>query len=156
MFDLALFVPALVVETGNPLGIETIADLTRPGLRVVICESSAAMGQAAERILGEQGILDQVVPNIINRPATAPQIALNVALGQADAGITGRNSGGELEDKVDFIMIPPEINAPTLITAAVLNSSLNRTDAELFVDFLCSPAGRAIFEKHNYGDASLK
>ncbi len=155
-FDLATFVPAIVVAAGNPLGIKTLADLTKPGVRVAICENSAAMGKAAEKILSEQGILDEVTPNIINRPATAPQIALNVALNQADVGITGRNSGGEIEDKLDFIMIPPEINSPTLITAAVLNSSGNISNAELFVDFLCSPAVQAIFKKHNFGDVILK
>ncbi len=147
----ALFVPAIIVPQGNPQGIGEIQDLARPGLRVILCEESAAMGRAAERILKDNGLFESVSENVTARVATAPQVALNIALGQGDAGITGRNSVGEMQDKVEVIAIPPGQNSPTKISVGVLESTANPEQARNFMQFILSPAGQAIFVEHGFG-----
>lgn len=145
------FVPAIIVASDNPKEISSLADLVRPDTRVIICDQSAAMGRAAEEILHESNLYQEIMKNVVNRPATAPQVVLDIALDQGDAGITGRNSTGEMADRVMVIEIPSEQNRPTQISAAVLNSSQNHQTASAFIDFLASAEGEAIFLKHGFG-----
>ncbi len=147
----ALFIPAIVVPRGNPEGINGLIDLARPGLEIVLTEESAAMGRAAEQIMLKNNLFDEITENVIARVATAPQVALSIALGQGDAGITGRNSAGEMSDKVEIIAIPPEQNVYTNIAVGILKSSAYPEQARDFLQFIISPAGQAIFEAYGFG-----
>ena len=147
----AKFIPAIIVPRGNPVGIKGLSDLARPGLRVILAEESAAMGRAAERILRENGLFEAVSENVTARVATAPQVVLNIALGQGDAGITGYNSAGEMQEKIEFIPIPPEQNSLTYIAVAVLESAAYPLEANDFLQFMISPDGQDIFKAYGFG-----
>jgi molybdate transport system substrate-binding protein len=147
----AKFIPAIIVPRGNPAGIKGLSDLARPGLRVILAEESAAMGRAAERILRENGLFEAVSENVAARVATAPQVVLNIALGQGDAGITGYNSAGEMQEKIEFIPIPPEQNSITYIAVAVLESAVYPLEANDFLQFMISPDGQDIFKANGFG-----
>jgi molybdate transport system substrate-binding protein len=147
----AKFIPAIIVPRGNPVGIKGLSDLARPGLRVILAEESAAMGRAAERILRENGLFEAVSENVTARVATAPQVVLNIALGQGDAGITGYNSAGEMQEKIEFIPIPPEQNSITYIAVAVLESAAYPLEANDFLQFMISPDGQDIFKANGFG-----
>lgn len=143
--QVAFFVPAIVVQQDNPLNIKNMNDLTEPGLEIIVCEESTAMGRAAKHIFENNQLTESITPNISARVATAPQVALNIALGQGDAGITGRNSVGEMSNKLEVITIPPEQNFPTSISAGVLSSSTNPDQALDLLEFMTSPEGQQIF-----------
>lgn len=147
----ALFIPAIVIPRGNPAGISGLSDLARPGLRIILAEDSTAMGGAAERILQKNGLYDAVSENVAARVATAPQVALSIALGQGDAGITGRNSVGELGDKVEIIAIPSEQNTFSYISVGVLESAAYPEQAQDFLQFVLSPTGQDIFKVRGFG-----
>ena len=52
--------------------------------------------------------------------------------------------------RVEGIAIPDEWNAETIYPIAVLTSSPNPAAAGAFVDFVLSPAGRAILGAHSF------
>lgn len=149
--QVAAFVPAILVPRGNPAGIEQLSDLARDDLDVIICEESAAMGRAAVQLLKQNGLYEPVSENIVARVSTAPQVALSIALRQGDAGITGRNSAGEMTEKVEVIPIPPAENVPTIISFGVLNSSKHSQLVHDFIKYALSPAGQQIFKGHGFG-----
>jgi molybdate-binding protein/transcriptional regulator with XRE-family HTH domain len=85
---LARWEQGLVVAPGNPLGLRTVADLLRPGLRFAGREPGAGAHRLLERLARREGL-----------PVPAPggpvvrghmEVAQAVALGAADAGIAIR------------------------------------------------------------------
>ena len=74
----------LVVAPGNPLGIQGIADLARPGLRLVDREAGAGAHRLLRRRLAAAGV-PAPVPAHLARGHQA--VAQAVALGAADAGV---------------------------------------------------------------------
>ncbi len=147
----AVFIPAIVVPRGNPAGIEELSDLAKEGLKVILCEESAAMGRAAERLLQKNGLFEAVSGNIESRVTTAPQVALTIALGQGDAGITGINSVGEMEHRVEVVPIPEGQNVTTKISIGVLSSTELPEESLDLMQFILSEAGEKIFEAHGFG-----
>ncbi len=147
----AVFIPAIVVPRGNPAGVEKLSDLAREEIKVILCEESAAMGRAAEQLLQKNGLLEAVSNNIESRVATAPQVALGIALGQGDAGITGINSVGEMEHRVEVVPIPEEQNVTTNISIGLLSSTKWPEESLTFMQFILSPTGKDIFTAHGFG-----
>ncbi len=149
----AHFIPVIVVPAGNPANIDSLADLALPGIKVVLADDATAMGRAARQILSKSALDESVRKNVIATVSTAPQVVLALVMGQADAGITGINSTGELAGKVDIISIPTRDNAPTSISAGVLTVSSEQTLAADFISFMLSPVGQGIFAAHDFGPA---
>jgi molybdate transport system substrate-binding protein len=149
----AQFIPVIVVPAGNPANIDSLADLALPGIKVILADDAAAMGRAARQILSKNALEEAVRKNVIATVSTAPQVVLALVMGQADAGITGINSTGELAGKVDIISIPARDNAPTSISAGVLTASSEQTLAADFISFMLSPVGQGIFTAHDFGPA---
>ncbi len=76
----------LIVPAGNPRGLTGVADLARPGLRVIGRQARAGSHVLLGHLLTEAGIrLDQV--GFLAEPALAEdEVAAAVAEGRADAG----------------------------------------------------------------------
>lgn len=71
--DLVKHIPVLAVQSGNPLDINNLNDLTKDDVEVVLGDGEATpIGKIANKALTDLGILDQV--NVIARAATAPEI----------------------------------------------------------------------------------
>lgn len=82
----------LILPAGNPLGLATVADLARPGLRVAGRQPRAGSHVLLLHLLSEAGLrLDQV--GFLPQPALAEdEVAAAVAEGRADAGFGIRAS----------------------------------------------------------------
>lgn len=77
----------LVVAPGNPLGIQSAADLVAKAPRVVARQSGAGAGMLLDRLLGEAG-LERGQLNVSGRAAlTETDVAIAVADGGADCGL---------------------------------------------------------------------
>ncbi len=76
----------LLIAPGNPLGLSSVADLARPGLRVVGRQRNAGSHVLLMHLLAEAGVrLDQLT--LLREPALAEdEVAAAVADGRAEAG----------------------------------------------------------------------
>ncbi|MBW8270633.1 helix-turn-helix transcriptional regulator [Caldovatus aquaticus] len=76
----------LILPPGNPLGLATVADLARPGVRVIGRQRRAGSHLALLHLLAEAGLrLEQVA--FLPEPALAEdEVAAAVAEGRAEAG----------------------------------------------------------------------
>ncbi len=147
---IAYHVPVIAVPKGNPAGITSLEDLTKPGVTVILGDSkAAAIGKLGDKILEENGIADAVANNTIARGATVNELVVYTSMKQADASIIWEdlivNSA-----KMEIVEIPHEQNIIKIIPIGTLTFSEQGDTARKFVDFVASPEGKAIFEKHGF------
>jgi molybdate transport system substrate-binding protein len=133
----------IAVPPSNPARIGALADLARPGAKVVLCQPQVPCGALAQTVLGKAGV--DVRP--VSLEADVKSTLAKVQLGEADAAlvyVTDVNSAG---DKVKGIEIPAGVNAATAYPIAPLTASRNTDLAQAFVAYVLSSAGRAELAK---------
>src|SRR5437773_4114503 len=126
----------IAVGKVNPKGIHTLADLSRPGLVVVLADPSVPAGKYAQQALAKAGVA--VKPASLELEVTA--VLNKVALGEADAGIV-YVSDVLTSGKVDGIPIPDSQNVVADYSIAGVS---HRRAAEEFIAFVLSSQGQAI------------
>ena len=77
----------LIVPPGNPLGLEGIGDLTRPGLRYVNRQRGAGTRVLLDHLLGAERIRPEEVGGYAREEHTHLAVAAAVAAGRADCGL---------------------------------------------------------------------
>jgi molybdate transport system substrate-binding protein len=133
---------AIVTPKGNPAGVTTLADLARPGLKVVLAKESVPVGKAARRALRKAGIA--VTP--VSEEDAVTGVVTKVRLDEADAGIAyatdlvGASAvdGTRIEDTTTDLAI------------ALIAGSSDRDDATAFIAFVRSEAGQAILRSFGF------
>ncbi|MFQ6098444.1 MAG: molybdate ABC transporter substrate-binding protein [Armatimonadota bacterium] len=145
-------VPCIGVQRGNPKGIESLEDLTKPGIRVGIGNPRAVcLGDIAMKIFDAAGIRKEVKPNIVTHADSCGQIASLLKLRQVDAVIGWDVFENWAPGQIEAIPIPRELARERHIPAAVVKFTHNRALAQKFVDFISgSEESREIFERHGY------
>jgi len=146
----AYHVPVIAVPKGNPAGITSLADLAKPGVTVILGDpKAAAIGKMGDKILEKNGIYDTVANNTIARGATVNELVVYTSMNQADASIIWEDLVVNSE-KMEIVEIPREQNIIKIIPIGTLTFSEKKDAATKFVDFVGSPEGKAIFEKHGF------
>ncbi len=146
-------VPVVIVQHGNPKGIQGIADLTRPNLKVAIGDPKGpAIGQAANQIFKRAGILEKVKPNVSVYAPTVNQLLIYVTLKQVDAAIIWKDMAtwAEARGKIEVISIPQEQNMIKTIPAAVATKAPHNDLAVQFTEYIASDQGFTIWEKWGF------
>ena len=147
---IAYHVPAIAVPRGNPAGITSLADLAEPEVKVILGDSkAAAIGKLGNKILEKNGLYDAVDKNVIARGATVNELIVYVSMKQADASIIWSDLVVNSE-KMEIVEISGGQNIIKIVPIGTLTSSEQKDTATKFVDFVASPAGKAIFEKHGF------
>jgi molybdate transport system substrate-binding protein len=148
----AYLVPVIGVQHGNPQNIHSLAELTRPGLKVGIGNPEAVcLGLYAVEILDYNGLMAEVGKNIITNAESCEKIATLLSLESVDA-VIGWDVFHEWDpDNIDSVYLEPE-QLPRLayVPAAVTTVAADREGARKFIEFLVSPEGQAIFKKWGY------
>lgn len=135
----------IAVAKGNPKRIQSLADLARPGLVVVLADPSVPAGKYAQQALARANV--QVKPVSLELQVTA--VLNKVALGEADAGIV-YISDIVSSGKLDGVAIPDSQNVIAEYPIAVLSGATNKTAAKAFVDYVLSPDGQAVFKQAGF------
>jgi molybdate transport system substrate-binding protein len=135
---------------GNPAGITSLNDLTRPGVKVVLGDPKvAACGKIANKILEKNKIKEAVWAKDIDTTATMNELIIYIAMGQADAAINWWDTVKFVEE-IEVIEIPKAQNLIKVIPIGVTTFPTHPDTAKKFVDFCASEDGKAIFEKHGF------
>ena len=148
-------VSAINVPKGNPKQIHSLADLTRPGIRVAIANpDGVCVGTYAIEILEKNFTPEQKKAfrkNLVNYTASCSKTANAVALRQADAVIGWRVFGYWNPKRIETVPLKKEeIVRIGYIPIAISRFSKHPELAQRFIDFLLSDEGRAIFAKYHY------
>jgi len=139
------FEPVLLVQEGNPKGIETIDDLARPGLKVGVGEPEAcAVGRAAEAVLRAANLAEAAEANIVLRAGNVPELGNAVKLKSLDVAIVWNVTAAQVADSCDEIRLPHDLYQPSPIPVGVLKFSEHPAEAKAFVEFCAGPKGQEL------------
>jgi len=145
--ELYLRPAGILVRKGNPKKIATMADLARPGVRVLIVNGAAQLGMW-EDLAGRLGLIPGIQKNIA---ATARNSIHAVDLWRSDpaldAWITFESWHYRLSEVTDLVRLPEAQRLYRGTPIAITKRAPNRPDAEKFVQFLQTESAHAVFRK---------
>jgi len=149
---LAYMIPVIGVQKGNPLNIQSLADLGKEGVKIAMGNpETTLLGEVIPKILQKAGVYDNVNPNIVTNVPQVNTIITNLKTKQLDAGFIWHYFSVTNASDVDIIWIPAEyITGIGEIQAAVTTYSKDSGTAQQFINFLKSGDGQAIFKKNGY------
>lgn len=127
----------IVVEPGNPLGIDGLADLARDELVVVLAGEQVPAGRYAAEVLEAADV--EVAPASLELDVRA--VLTKVAAGEADVGIVYRSDVVASDGTVEGVPIPAEDNVVAEYHIAVLDAAEHPRAAAAFVDLVRGPEG---------------
>lgn len=144
-------VPVINVRKGNPKGIKSLQDLTKPSIRLAIAvPGSVCLGDVAKEIFEKAGLWEEVQPNIVMQAKDCADLAAQIKLGTVDAIIGWDVYARWYPDAIDNIPIPPEINRVRHVPAGVTVFAQDKKEAQRFVNFLASSEGRSCYSRYGY------
>jgi molybdate transport system substrate-binding protein len=148
-------VPSINVVKGNPRGIRTLQDLTKPGTRVVIANpEGVCLGVYAVEIIENALTPAEKVAfqtNLVNYTESCEKTATAISLKMADAVIGWSVLEYWDPERIQTIKLPAS-QTPRIgyIPIAISKFTKNKEAAQRFIDFIASPEGRKIFARHKY------
>jgi molybdate transport system substrate-binding protein len=146
---------AVIYPASNPAGVLELADLARPGLKLVLAAAEVPAGRYSLQMLEKAGLdpafppyfKEDVLKNVVSYESNVKAVLTKVALGEADAGIVYVTDGN---DQVKQLPIPAALNVTTSYPIAALQDSLQTELAQAFVDLALSPEGQLILIKYGF------
>jgi molybdate transport system substrate-binding protein len=137
---------AIVVERGNPRGVDGLDDLAAGDLKVVLAAAEVPAGKYARQVLDQAGV--RVRP--VSEEDDVKSVVTKVSLGEADAGlvyVTDVTAGG---DRVEGVDIPTGQNVTASYPIAVVTASEAQDEARAFVDLVRSAEGQQVLKRHGF------
>ncbi|WP_025617280.1 molybdate ABC transporter substrate-binding protein [Salinispora cortesiana] len=136
----------IAVAAGNPEGVRSLSDLTRPGLKVALCAEQVPCGSAARRALDAAGVtLTPVTLEADVRGALA-----KVRLGEVDAALVYRTDTRAAAPDVTAVEFPESAQAVNDYPIAVLADAPNPTAAHAFVAHVRSAQSQAVLTEAGF------
>ncbi|MBM3268808.1 MAG: substrate-binding domain-containing protein [Candidatus Sericytochromatia bacterium] len=134
---------ALLVPRGNPAGIATLEDLTRPGIRIAI-STIDCMRAVWEDVAGRAGLIEEVRANLTHKVTGCIAFMDVIARKKVDAGI-GWSSFARMNPGLVAIDLPPELRVYRSTCITILERCQDVAAAEAFVAYLLAEQGQATF-----------
>lgn len=145
----------VIMPADNPAGLESLADLAKPGVKLVLAAQEVPVGNYTLQVFDklnvslEAGFKDKALANVVSYENDVRQVVAKVQLGEADAGVVyGSDAVAVLAlEKID---IPVAENIVALYPMAALEQSANGELAQAFIDYALSDEGQAILQKWGF------
>ncbi|WP_227001304.1 molybdate ABC transporter substrate-binding protein [Pulveribacter suum] len=140
----------LVLVTRKGLELKEVADLRDPRFaRIALPDRTKAVyGNAASTCLQRTGLAEPLAARLLE-VATVPQVGAYVATGEVDAGFVNVTEGQALQGRIGtLIEAPQHCYAPIELSAGVLKGRGDVPAVRAFVEYLTSPAARAVLQRH--------
>jgi molybdate transport system substrate-binding protein len=148
----AYLVPAIITPAENPAGIQSLSDLAKPGVRVGLGNpETVCLGLYAIELLEANGLLGQVMRNVVTFGESCESTANLAAMSQVDAVLGWRVFHFWNPDRMAWVRIDPE-KIPR-ISYIPISIPVHTRDLELsrsFIEFVLSPAGKSVYQDLGY------
>jgi molybdate transport system substrate-binding protein len=141
----------VVYPRANPGKLQTVFDLRRPGLKVVIARPGVPIGDYTRTVLRSLGIARAVLANIVSQEPDVRGVLAKVALGEADAGFVYRTDAATLKKQIGVIGVPKRAQPPIRYGICVVTSSDDKAQARAFVQRVLGKTGRARLTAAGFG-----
>jgi len=152
----------VVITPADGTAVRTLADLAKPGVKVVLGQPDVPVGLYARAALkametsagSAAGYYHRVLANVVSQESNVRQVVAKVALGEADAGFVYRTDiAGDLAAKVQGIPLPAQVNPSAMYPIALTRHPANREAAQAFLEFILSADGQAVLASHGFASA---
>jgi molybdate transport system substrate-binding protein len=151
----------VILPADNPGNVQSLGDLAKPNLKLVLADASVPAGNYARQLLNKMSsdpaygsdFSTKVLANVVSNETDVKQVVAKVELGEADAGIVYVSDKFGAPDLAS-IPIPDEINVTAYYPIAVLTEAPEPILATSFEDYVRSPAGQAILQKWGFGGST--
>lgn len=137
----------IAVAPGNPLQVESLADLADPKLTVILCAAEVPCGNASSTLFDAAGVT--LVPASEEQNVTA--VLAKVKSGEADAGLVYQTDVSAAGDAVTGIPIEGAERATNAYPLVALSNNSNVQAADTFVAFVRSDAGQKVLAEFGFG-----
>ena len=151
----------IMVPEENPARIESLRDLSKPGIKLVMAEDGVPAADYALEIVSEasaeygSGFRQDVLSNVVSREADVRASVSRVVLGDADATFGyASDYTPDIRDRVRVIRIPENLNIIAVYPIAVLEDANDPELARKWVELVVSGEGRRVLEKWGFEPAA--
>jgi molybdate transport system substrate-binding protein len=151
----------VMVPRDNPANIQSMRDLARPGVKLVLAEEGVPAADYAVEILGKAdaewggGFKRDVLSNVVSREADVRASVSRVALGDADATFGyASDYTPDIRDRVEVIQIPEDLNITATYPIAALEDARSPGLAREWVDLVMSAEGQCVLHKWGFEPAA--
>ena len=147
----------VIVPSDNPAGIQSPADLAKPGLRIIAAGDEVPITkyatQLVENLAAEAGAPDgfaaAYVANVASKEDNVSAIVSKIELGEGDAGIVYVTDAAA-SDEVTPIEVPDAANVPATYAGVVVGESPNQDASAAFLDWLTGPDGQDVLSSFGF------
>lgn len=145
----------MIMPRGNQAGIQSLQDLTRPDVRVILpLDASPPGGAAVQGILKLAGIEEAVLQKPFVKESCVIKMLPQIVSNKGDVSIVEKRLTRmpEFEGKIEVLPIPEHYfpAGPLTFTVGVMKDAKDRALADAYVDFVCSPEVQSIFEERGF------
>ncbi|MFJ4979801.1 molybdate ABC transporter substrate-binding protein [Streptomyces coeruleorubidus] len=131
---------------GNPDRISSLKDLTKPGLKVVLCDESVPCGTAARKALDAGGL--KLTP--VSYEQDVKSALTKVELKEADAAVVYKTDVRAAGDKVEGVDFPESAKAVNDYPIALLKNAPNPKAAKAFMALVRSAEGQKVLSRAGF------
>ncbi|MCL6674640.1 molybdate ABC transporter substrate-binding protein [Streptomyces panaciradicis] len=125
---------------GNPDKVSSLKDLTRSGLKVVLCDKTVPCGAAAQKALDASKL--KLTP--VSYEQDVKSALTKVELKEADAAVVYKTDVKTAGDKVEGVEFPESADAVNDYPIALLKDAPNAAAARAFIQLVRSPEGQKV------------
>ena len=140
----------IAVAKGNPKKIDSLKDLTDPGLKVVLCEAAQPCGAAAATALKAADVT--VKP--VSQEQSVTAVLTKVQSGDADAGLVYKTDVLGSDGKVTGVDFAESAQAVNHYPIAPLDKAPNPAAAKAFIALVTGPTGQKVLAAAGFGPPS--
>jgi molybdate transport system substrate-binding protein len=145
----------------NPANIQSLRDVAKPGVKLVLAEDGVPAADYALEILdkanGEYGgsFKKNVLSNVVSREADVRASVNRVVVGDADATFGyASDYTPDVRDRVKVVPIPENLNIVATYPVAALKEAKDPALAQKWVDLVTSAEGQRVLEKWGFEPAA--
>jgi molybdenum ABC transporter molybdate-binding protein len=140
----------ILVAKGNPLGIRSLTDCGKEGVRLGVAnEEQSALGALTANLLRERGIYDDVVKNVAVRTPTADFLVSQIRTGALDAAIVYEANTTYTQEHLDLVRLDIDTAKAVQTFAVARDAKYPQLMGRLF-DAIRSASSRGRFQKGGF------
>ena len=137
----------IVAKPGNPLGIHSLADLTKASV-VALCVTTAPCGATAREALAKAHVTLPTAKISLGQNVDATLV--EVTTGDADAGVVYVTNARTVGTQGVGVPIPPAQNVTTSYPIAVVKTTMDRALAEAWIAYVLGPVGQSVLRQASF------
>jgi molybdate transport system substrate-binding protein len=141
----------MIVPKDNPAHIKSVSDITKKGVKIVVCNSTVPCGDYAATAFTNLGITAAATKNIVSQETDVTQVVAQIASGQGDVGFVYITDAKAAGSKVKVVRLPAKAKPGTQDFITVVKASKNQAAAKAFVKLVLSKKGQATLKAAGFG-----